>query len=93
MHNILVDCGATMYTINQVESFIYVDSSFNPAEHVVELDDGTRSSNVAKKKGTVSIDLRFANGKIMKKQHLRTLYTCLQTPVHFLYSSCNAQGS
>ena len=50
MENFLVDCGATTYIVIRDENFIYVDASFNPVEHFVELADGTRSNNVAKKR-------------------------------------------
>ena len=66
MNNFLVDCGATTHIVNKDDNFIYIDPSFNPEEHFVELADGTRSNNVAKKRGTVSIVLRSADGSTAK---------------------------
>ena len=35
----LVDCGATTHIVNEDENFIYVDPSFKPEEHFIELAD------------------------------------------------------
>ena len=61
----LVDCGATTHIVNSDADFIFVDESFKPEEHYIELADGTRSNNVAKKRGTVKISLRSASGDLV----------------------------
>ena len=74
MNDFLVDCGATTHIVNSDENFIYEDTSFNPADHFVELADGTRSNNVAKKRGTVSVLLQSFNGSIVKATLGNALY-------------------
>lgn len=49
----LVECDATTHTINYDSYFVFIDDNFNPYGHFIELADGTRSNNVAKKRGTV----------------------------------------
>jgi len=34
---LLVDCGATTHIVNKDNNFTFVDSSFNPADHYIEL--------------------------------------------------------
>ena len=52
--------------MNKDENFIYVDPSFKPEEHFIELAYDTRANNVAKKRGTVAISMRTANGNIVQ---------------------------
>ncbi len=70
----LVDTGATTHIVNRDENFVYVDQSFAPEKHVVELADGSRSNNVAEKKGTVEISLCTSEGKTVKVTLENTLY-------------------
>ena len=74
INNFLVDCGATTHIVNKDDNFIYIDPSFNPEEHFVESADGSRSNNVAKKRGTVSIVLRSADGSTAKAALENALY-------------------
>ena len=62
----LVECGATTHIVNKGENFIDVDPSFKPQEHSIELADGTRANNVAKKRTTVTISLRTINGHVVQ---------------------------
>ena len=62
----LVDSGATTHIVNKDENFIYVGPSFKPEEHFIELADGTRANNIAKKRGTVAISMHTANGNIVQ---------------------------
>ena len=52
----LVDCGATTHIVNS-DMFIETDKLFKPKEHFIELANGSKSNNLAKKKGTVLISL------------------------------------
>ena len=61
----LVDCGATTHIVDKDENFIYVNPSFKPEEHFIELADGTRANNVVKR-GTIAISMRTANGNIVQ---------------------------
>ena len=72
--SLLVDCGVTTHIVNKDEYFINEDPTFNPAEHYIELADGSRSNNVALKKGTVIVYLRVQNGKMVEVKLKNTLY-------------------
>ena len=39
---LLVDCGATTHNVNHDSNFISEDPSFIPADHFIELADGSR---------------------------------------------------
>ena len=66
--SILVDCGAaTTHTENNEEYFINIDKSFDPTKYFIELANGEKSDNVAKKKGTVVIYLHLTEVKILLK--------------------------
>ena len=70
----LVDCGATTHIVNVESNFIYVDDSFIPEDHYIELADGTRDNNVAKKKGTVEVALTDDNRNVVKVTLENTLF-------------------
>ena len=70
----LVDCGATTHIVNKDENFIDIDSTFNPEDHYVELADGTRSNNVAKKRGTVLTKLQTEGGKLVEVKLMNVLF-------------------
>ena len=61
----LVDTGATTHIVNKDVGFINYDESFDPKEHHIELADGSRTNNVAKKRGTLTINLRTINGDVI----------------------------
>ena len=61
--NLLVDCGATTHIVNDLAQFICFDKDFNPDEHYIELADGSRSNNIALKKGIAKVTLQGTNGK------------------------------
>ena len=50
----MVDCGATSYIMNDESTFTKFNQ-FPPKEHYIELADGTKTSNIVKKKGTALI--------------------------------------
>ena len=72
--HLLVDCGATTHVVNKDAYFIDEDPKFNPAEHFIQLADGSRSNNVALKKGTVIVHMRAQSGKMVKVKLENTLY-------------------
>ena len=61
--NLLVDCGATTQIVNDLSQFICFDKDFNPDEHYIELADGSRSNNIALRKGTAKVTLQSRHGK------------------------------
>ena len=71
---LLVDCGATTHIVNKDDNFTYVDSSFNPADHYIELADGSRSNNIALKRGTVTVYLKTSEGQKAKVYLENTLF-------------------
>ena len=71
---ILVDCGATAHIINDESKFIHIDETFDPEDHFIELADGTRCNNVAKKKGTAVIYIQDEDGKLCKSSLNNTLF-------------------
>ena len=70
----LVDCGATAHIVTNEENFIYVNPDFVPEQHYIELANGSKSTNVVLKKGTVVVDLRTSSGEIVKVELEDTLY-------------------
>ena len=72
--NLLVDCGATAHIVNTDENFLEDDPIFNPAEHYIELADGSRKNIVAIKRGTALVSLRAQNGELHDVRLENTLY-------------------
>jgi len=54
---LLVDCGATSHIITDKSKFTSFDESFRPETHYIELANGSRSNNVALKRGDVRVTL------------------------------------
>ena len=82
-----VDCGATTHIVNKDENLTYVNPSFKPEEHFMELADGTRANNVAKKRGTVAISMRTANGNIVQATLENALFIPHLSSVHLFSAS------
>ena len=59
--NLLVDCGATTHIINDESKFLFFEKNFNPNDHYIELADGSRTNNVAMKKGTAKLYLSLCS--------------------------------
>ena len=70
----LVDCGATTHIVNHDTNFVDIDTSFNPSVYYVELADGTRSNNIAKKRGTVVSKLQTADGAFVEVKLCNALF-------------------
>ena len=73
-NSLLVDCGATSHIVNDDSHFVYIDESYKPEEHYIELADGSRCNNVAKKRGTVVVDITDENGDVRKSTLNNALY-------------------
>ena len=73
---LLVDCGATAHIVTNDSNFCYVDKDFKPEDHYIELADGTKSNNVALKRGNVKVQLHDECGKVVDT----TLENCLYIP-------------
>jgi hypothetical protein len=73
----LVDCGSTTHIVNKDINFVTTDQSFKLEEHFIELADGSKSNNLAKKKGTVSISLLTTDGKTVNARLENVLYVPL----------------
>ena len=70
----LVDCGATTHILTDDKMFRDVDESFDPANHYIELADGSRKNNVALQRGTGVIKLEDNSGKIHEVMLKDALY-------------------
>lgn len=75
----LVDCRATTHIVNKDTYFVEINKSFEPEEHYIELANGSKSNNLARKKGTVLISLQTIEGKLAKVK-LKNVFLCL--PFH-----------
>ena len=62
--NLLVDCGPTTHIINDASKFVLFEKNFNPNYHYIELADGSRTNNVAMKKGTAKLYLQDTDGNM-----------------------------
>ena len=71
---LLVDCGATTRIINDESKFSKFDDKFTPEKHYIELADGTRSNNVALKRGDVEIIIMDTTGKCVNATLKNALY-------------------
>ena len=60
---LLVDCGATAHIITDQSKFSSFDQTFRPESHYIELADGTRSNNVALKRGNVNLPITDSTGR------------------------------
>ncbi|RUS73520.1 hypothetical protein EGW08_018705 [Elysia chlorotica] len=72
----LVDSGASVHIVKDKDKFIRFQADFNPANHFVELADGSRSNNLAKGQGDVIVCLTDTNGQ----RHGVTLKNALYVP-------------
>ena len=63
-NKLLVDCGATAHIITDESKFSSFDQSFKPKILYIELADGTRSNNVALKRGDVELPIMDSYRKI-----------------------------
>ena len=61
----LVDSGATRHSTFDDDKFISVDQDFKPHQHTIELADGTKTTGMALKKGTIEISLKNSDGEIV----------------------------
>ncbi|KAK3779704.1 hypothetical protein RRG08_013659 [Elysia crispata] len=58
----LVDSGATVHVITDKTRFIRFNNHFNPANHIIELADGTKCNNLAMGQGDAKVSLTDTNG-------------------------------
>ena len=73
-NSLLVDCGATAHIINNDSLFVSVDEGYKPEEHFIELADGSRSNNVAKKRGTALVNIQDEHGNVRESTLNNALY-------------------
>ena len=62
--SLLVDSGATSHIICNKEKFISFDQDYNPADHYVELADGTRTNGLIKGRGVATFKVPDRNNII-----------------------------
>ena len=93
VYTFLVDCGATTHIVNKDTNFVYIDESFKPEDHFIELADETRTNSVAKKRGTVSISLRKNDGNIVSATLENVLYVPSYPQCIFSVQAATSSGS
>lgn len=62
---LLVDTGATSHIVTK-DSFKRVDGTFKPTEHYMELAGGTKTRNIAVKRGDAEVTLKDVSGRNVK---------------------------
>ena len=58
----LVDSGSTVHIVKDIDKFVKFDKDFNPEQHILELADGSKPTNVVKGRGDVSVCLKDTDG-------------------------------
>ena len=61
-NSFLIDSGATVHIITDKDKFVYFNRSFVPENHVIQLADGTKASNVALAQGDATVLLQGHDG-------------------------------
>ena len=89
----LVDCGATTHIVNTDLNFIKTDHSFKPEEHFIELADGSKANNIAKKRGTILISLLSSEGKVSKSKLENALYVPSFPQCNFSVQAVTRKGA
>ena len=69
-----MDCGATAHIITDQSKFSSFDQTFRPESHYIELADGTRSNNVALKRGNVNLPITDSTGRCVNASLKNALY-------------------
>ena len=89
----LVDCGATSHIVTNDACFINIDQNFNPNEHYIELADGSKSNNIALKRGEVRIFLQDNKGNLNNIILQNVLYIPSYPQNIFSVQSATARGA
>ena len=71
---LLVDCGATTHIITDKSKFVEFDETFKPANHFIELANGSKTNNLAQGKGTANVSLVDSHGHTKKAMLKNALY-------------------
>lgn len=71
---LLVDCGATTHIITDQSYFVKYDDTFKKSNHFIELADGTRSNNIALKRGNAVVILTDVGGRQVEATLQNALY-------------------
>ena len=90
---LLVDCGATTHIINDESKFSKFDDKFAPEKHYIELADGTRSNNVALRRGDVEITIMDSNGNRVNVTLKNALYIPTYPQNIFSVQAANERGA
>ena len=69
------------------------DESFDPNKHFIELADGSKSNNVALKKGTVKVEMRTSDGKRVDAKLENALYVPSYSQDIFSVQAATEKGS
>ncbi len=80
---LMVDCGASSHIVTE-DKLKNCDESFNPETHYIELADGSKVNNVAKKRGDAEVTLIDEKGQPIKTVMKQALY--IPSYPHDIYS-------
>ena len=79
--------------IQNASKFVSYKKHFDPDKHFIELADGTKSNNIALKKGTVQVKVNTAGGKKVTAELHDALYLLpLYMQNIFSVQSANERG-
>lgn len=93
LNSFLVDCGATAHVVKDLSKFVQFDEHFNPEKHFIELADGTKTNNVAVKKGDANIVLNTSEGKPITAELKNALYVPSYPQNIFSVQAATEKGS
>ena len=93
VNGLLVDCGATTHIVHELDKFVRFDKHFNPQNHYIELADGSRSNNVALKKGDACVQLCDVNGNVHKAILTNALYVPSYKQSIFSVQAATSKGA
>ena len=73
-NSLLVDSGATSHIVCNKAAFISFDKDYDPADHYVELADGTRTNGMIKGRGRATFKVFDTKGIVRKITVNKALY-------------------
>ena len=91
--NLLADTGATAHIISEKEKYVNFDENFNPKKHMIELADGSRTSDIVQGKGDACVMLRDNSGKLRKVTVKDALYVPTYEQNIFSVQSATQKGA
>lgn len=89
----MVDSGAALHTITEVQKFLKFDESLQPQNHTVELANGPRPNGVTMMRGDAEVTLVDCEGKRIKATLKKALYVPTYTQEIFSVKAVTTNGA